>query len=211
MTKNQRQTPAPVAPYANNLTVSETLTFDVKISSPKSGFKALNYLLSKEKYGREWSQMDEVLYFYLLDYFQAYQGNRRIHRLNQDVRNCTLLRLVELRQHCKYLENVPSWVTAQKAILEKKLFSPRALLGLGKNFVKSFFRKKNRLLNRVPPPARYIGVGYRDQGATSDPSYDASPSWQKVGSCSLPGIKYEESRIEYLLLNFTRFKRQLSS
>lgn len=36
--------------------------------------------------------------------------------------------------------------------------------------------------NKLLPPKRVIGIGYRDKGTARDPAYDGSPSWQEVAS-----------------------------
>lgn len=38
--------------------------------------------------------------------------------------------------------------------------------------------------NKILPPKRIIGVGYRDKGTARDPAKDGSPSWQEVASRS---------------------------
>lgn len=211
MTKIQRQTPAPVTTYANKLlVVDRNQTFSVRIPSVSKAFSGLRYLLSKEFLGRTWSLEEEVLYFYLVEYLLAYRGNKRIFQLIQNHTYSGLLRLVELRQYQLESGDKAQWVEAQKRAYSKVLMSPRAMLGIGKEFITEFFRRKNRLLNRIPPPQRFIGVGYRDKGATSEKSFDASPSWQTVGSSSLDHYQSERWSSEYTLLNFNRLRRLAS-
>jgi hypothetical protein len=51
--------------------------------------------------------------------------------------------------------------------------------------------------NKVPP-ARYIGVGYKDQGSRKVSHYDGSPSWQEVAS------SYRETNDPFLDNRFRR-------
>jgi len=69
-----------------------------------------------------------------------------------------------------------------KLLLPQAAMTPRAFLGfkLNQQKPKVFFDRLNRRLAKKPPPQRYIGVGYRDQGATTEPSWDSSPAWQVV-------------------------------
>jgi len=48
-----------------------------------------------------------------------------------------------------------------------------------------FVRRVNRLLRRPPPPKRFVGVGYRDNGHRRNVALDGSPSWQEVASVHL--------------------------
>lgn len=41
------------------------------------------------------------------------------------------------------------------------------------------------VLNKLLPPQRYIGIGYRDKGTAKKPWLDGSPSWQEVASVPL--------------------------
>lgn len=46
----------------------------------------------------------------------------------------------------------------------------------------SCLSRKNRNLDRKPPPKSYIGVGYKDSGNKKDTAYDGSPHWVEVAS-----------------------------
>jgi hypothetical protein len=77
----------------------------------------------------------------------------------------------------------PRWALAQIAILKRNagLLSPRAFLGMQKQFeVECFIKRDNRNLRPEPQPLRRIGVGYRDKGTAAIPHQDGTPRWQEV-------------------------------
>jgi hypothetical protein len=47
-------------------------------------------------------------------------------------------------------------------------------------------------LNKKFPPSRYVGVGYRDKGTRSNPSFDGSPHWKEVAGHHGPIKKTEQ-------------------
>jgi hypothetical protein len=70
-------------------------------------------------------------------------------------------------------------------LLPSLIMTPESYFGMrgNRNIRKSFVIQfeDSRLPLRIPSE-RYIGVGYKDKGTCRDPSLDASPSWQEVGS-----------------------------
>lgn len=49
--------------------------------------------------------------------------------------------------------------------------------------------KQPGIEKRSLPPARYIGVGYRDKGTAKKPWIDGTPSWQEVASQPIGALK----------------------
>jgi hypothetical protein len=50
--------------------------------------------------------------------------------------------------------------------------------------VEHWVSKTNRYIKTKTPEARYIGVGYRDQGTCRRPERNGTPSWQEVASAT---------------------------
>lgn len=55
-----------------------------------------------------------------------------------------------------------------------------------------FLVKDSDDLNKKFPPSRYVGVGYRDKGTRSNPSFDGSPHWKEVAGHHGPIKKTEQ-------------------
>jgi hypothetical protein len=210
--KNTEADTRPCSPLCQQpLKVSKEVTFEVRIGRPNQAFNALRYLLTKVFVRKEvWTEKEEVLFYSCVDYLQSLRSKSN-WILRQNVKWLALLRTTELFLALRGKE-VPTWAEKQLSILLPQiLFTPRAYLGLvKKRFVDDHFRSNNRRLRRPPPPQRYIGVGYRDKGATTEPSTDGSPSWKTVAATSLSTalkwqIKQEELR-RVPLLNVHRFK-----
>jgi hypothetical protein len=51
-----------------------------------------------------------------------------------------------------------------------------------KDVLVSYTDRQRTLSQNKIPPARFIGVGYKDKGSRKISSYDGSPSWQEVAS-----------------------------
>jgi hypothetical protein len=209
--KNTEADTRPCSPLCQqSLQVSKDFTFEVRIDRPTKAFNALRFLLTKvlARNGK-WSEKEEVLFYACVDYFQSLRSrNNEIYR--QQLKWLALMRTVELFLGFRGKER-PTWCEKQLSILLPQItFSPRAFLSLEKKrFVDVFFKTNNRRLRRSPKPARYIGVGYRDKGATTVPSKDGSPSWKEVAATSLSvtlqwQIEQEELR-RVPLLNAHRF------
>lgn len=70
--------------------------------------------------------------------------------------------------------------------------------------------RRNRQLKSIPPPQAYIGVGYRDHGTCSIPSYDASPAWQEVASAlARDHDEFNPDQLKWYEVVYSRFERKL--
>lgn len=194
MNKKQWQTPAAVSPYTNDLQVSQEDSFEIRINRPATAYRELRYLLTKVFARKELlNEKEEVLLYYIIEYFQ---NLRSISNWSdrQDIKKLSLFQTVKL--YLKFRDqDYPEWAKAQlKILIPHFRMTPRAFLGLRPKRLTVLFRTINRRLKKSPPPVRYIGVGYRDKGATTDTSKDGSPSWKEVASTPLSILLQGEIR-----------------
>lgn len=87
-----------------------------------------------------------------------------------------------------------------------KLLSACAYFGMVKHHsIRSWLVRRNRALTRNPPPQRFVGVGYRDQGTCSNPAVDGNHSWQQVASASKNEERnWDSSPWAYIYSNFLK-------
>jgi len=207
--KNTEADTRPCSPLCQlPLKVSKVNSFEVVFSRPTQAFEAARVLLSKHFSGYSWNEAEEVLYFASVDYINSLRSNDNFNFI-QDIKCLALCRTIEIYQSFRK-KDMPLYVKKQlKLLLPKFRMSPRAILGLHKGHFNDLFRSTNRRLRKKPPPQRYIGVGYRDKGATTEPSKDGSPSWKEVAVTSLsPTFQWEieqEKLRRVPLLNLDRF------
>jgi hypothetical protein len=158
--------------------VSKESSFGIKIRKASEALLLGRYLLTKfyrRKNGL--TSTEEVLLYLLVDWYSSCRMKKQD---SQNVKLLALLRLMSLHFQFRDKE-FPNWAKAQQKILFSQVsLSPRAELGLGTSFIERFLKRTNRLLWKTPPPARYIGVGYRDKGAAKVLSYDGTPSWKDL-------------------------------
>ena len=83
------------------------------------------------------------------------------------------------------IETKLSEIPEFRLVMPNLIMTPESFFGMkgNRNIRKSFVIQfeDSKLPLRIPSE-RYIGVGYKDKGTCRDPSIDASPSWQEVGS-----------------------------
>ena len=183
--KKQRQTPAPVTSY-NQCNVKESglkpSSEFVRIKKPRDGFLILRFLVTKLYSRREkLTDREEFLLFGTVEYFRSLRIDEN-QKFRQNVKLLALQQSVQIFLKIRDQE-LPKYMKERlKILLPQCQLSPRAFLGLKKGFINRFFKRDNPNLRRKLPDPRYIGVGYRDKGATSVLSFDGSPHWKEIAS-----------------------------
>lgn len=173
----------PRCPPKTIFEVSKDLTFRLKLKNPNEGLTVLRYLSTKfYARGQTLLKDEETLWYLVLEYFRDL---RNIPLGKKYFSSIELQSLIALSRHwCTFrCSEYPTWAKAQVAILKRNagLLSPRAFLGMQKQFeVSRFIKRDNRNLRSEPQPLRRIGVGYRDKGTAAIPHHDGTPRWQEV-------------------------------
>jgi len=205
--KNQRQKPSPCSFQQPELLVSQELFFRLQVKSPNQGLTALRFLLTKF-YVRDQrlSKNEEALLYELVEYFNNLRNPSFFE--SQGIKWLTLQRLTSLLLKFRNVE-YPSYAKAQVSLLlrNNSLMSPRAFLGLAKNFEPlSFLKRLNRLTMKQSSTKKFIGVGYRDKGSARIESFDGNPSWQTIASCHNDKVSVRRSKPPDLGTQFSRIR-----
>jgi len=176
--------------------VSKDISFSLKIKCSNQALQCLRDLFTKVFARRGTLTDGEKAFLY---YVEEYVSKLRIESFNNDTVQQWFIARQLLKLYLSFPDgNYPNFAVRQlKLLIPQFAMTPRAFLGfkLDERSPKVFFDRLNRRLVRRPPPERYIGVGYRDQGATTDPSEDSSPAWQLV---ALERERYPSSMDNFL-------------
>jgi hypothetical protein len=176
MKDNEANDPPRYSP--KTMRVSKDDYFSLRIPSGRVALQLTRWLLTKfYRSGRKYST-EELAICYLLDaYWNSYR-NKAFFLKNET--QFLKLRLL-MRYSCIPRELEKHEKVQEKLVLSQTvLYSPRAFLSLPEEFAVRFLSRTN-LKHRSPhPELRRIGVGYRDKGTASVPSYDGSPRWKEV-------------------------------
>jgi len=176
MTEIEANTPPRYSP--NTMLVSKDDFLSLRITSGRVALLLTRWLLTKfYRSGKKYSS-EELAICYLLDaYWNSYR-NKGFFLKNE--RQFLKLRLL-MRYSCVSRELEQHEKRQEKLVLSQNvLFSPRAFLSLPEDFAMRFLKRNNLRLRSPHPEQRRIGVGYRDKGTASRPSYDGSPRWKEV-------------------------------
>lgn len=167
----------PIADEA--LMVSKDITFRVRITNANHALKILRFLITKFYCYRDtWTEKDSIIICYTAEWFKSYR-NPGFYKSAKKWLALSLLTGI----YREFEDELPSFAKAQVDILLPQVrFSPRAYLGMKGSILTNLLVRDNRRLRKRPPPLAYIGVGYRDKGATRFSHLDGSPSWQTVAS-----------------------------
>jgi hypothetical protein len=175
--------------------VSKDQTFRLKLKHPNEGLVLLRYLCTKfYARGETLLKDEEIIWYLVLEYFREL---RNVTLGAQYFSSTELQSLFALSRHYATFRSseYPRWALAQIAILKRNagLLSPRAFLGMQKQFeVECFVKRDNRNLRPEPQPLRRIGVGYRDKGTAAIPHQDGTPRWQEVAGKAIAECPIKE-------------------
>jgi len=167
-----------------NLKVSKEISFYLRIHSARLKFTFLLMLSTKYLMGKELSDQEKFLFWNVFADLEEYRNGLfwNGHRIRQwlAVENVVLL-MQDTSVTPRLRQANLNWN------IQRKLF-PSLFAYFGwrlEEKVVLFVRRVNRLLRRPPPPKRFVGVGYRDNGHRRNVALDGSPSWQEVASVHL--------------------------
>jgi hypothetical protein len=187
-TKFSSKAQGPKATNQDNFEVSKEISFRAKIGGPSKALRNVKFLLSKAVYERKTLSFKEQYLLlecwdYLLEYkdYPFWTKNHLSWKTLSGIFNIVRKGSSGILTKEVYLSTLQAVMHTMKPCLP----SVRAYFGWVKTFrVSRFVVRNNRRLRLSPPPQRYIGVGYRDQGTCRIPELDASPSWQEVATVS---------------------------
>jgi hypothetical protein len=162
--------------------VSKEDSFDRRKIGLNRAFFLIRFLLTKSLVRRE--NLSDIEIFCLKDLSDQVIFTSDHNFLSKNISDLLILKLILKTE--LYVQAQEPWKENQRQILVKKDFflSPRAFLGQAVNLEKELFKRINRRLRKIPPPQRFIGVGYRDKGNAPIRHLDGSPSWQEVVGAS---------------------------
>jgi len=163
------------------LVVSKEDGFRARIDRPTTALLILRFCCTKVLLRKEsLTPRESVLFYNSVDYAN------RIARssIHPDKLMLWLATIIAVRILLTFQESdLPRWASAQIRLTFKKWsLNPREFLGHQDQLVRKYFRTVNRRLKPTPPPKRFIGVGYGDQGAAKILHLDGNPSWQIIAT-----------------------------
>lgn len=167
----QRQNTLLVPPILRNMEVGVdkhlTLTSGHKKLGRLLGILICSYLYEKES----WSKSHEEYLWTIYTFFQTKLSLGLEEKLSS-LDEC-LIRMISRKSIDT--QQLPQWIKFSKFFLTKHEYYGMILEANFKLPVIKEVRRKRRYHHH-----RYVGVGYKDKGATTEDSWDGSPSWQQV-------------------------------
>lgn len=182
--KNSEQSPRPCSYDPTKVERSRDVSYRLKNLPVSRIYNTIRFLLSKiEREGRL-SEVED--YLLLLAFDQCDNFKDFDWQQSKSVNLSRIKFLIECYARIKKL--VPDQHIAREFFRISKGYTYRKFLltdhsyfGLKKYFnVRYFLRKENLRLRKSPPPQRFIGVGYKDQGARRNIEKDGNQTWQEV-------------------------------
>lgn len=165
--------------------VSKEDFLELRKISLRTQYNTVRFLLSKVEREGSLSERENFILLHCFencdskgDYFWIISRRFKLDKFKKLIED--YLRILYLKVPVKEtFANITKGITYRKF-----LHTPHAYYGLRKFFnVKNFVRRKNLRIQKAPPPKRFLGVGYKDQGSRRIPEEDGTQTWQEVASC----------------------------
>lgn len=192
---NLDKIPVSVLSTRERVEVSKEISLEFRNLPLSTWYNTLRFLLTKISLEGRLSDQEHYILLHAFD--TCFSSIEKTWVLKTRTHLVRMKFLIECYQRILYLE-VPVKERfsriANGYLYRKFLHQPNAYFGRKKFFnVKNFVVRKNRKLQRSPPPQRFIGVGYRDKGTCQIKHYDGTPSWQDVATSESIRSQYHSS------------------